>query len=1116
LHRSSGCTWQNREHRKEKLLREVKLRVPPGRGTPIEPSKEVWKVRRVISVVSLLVFAVPLLAGPSLVRINIGSRDDVYRLMERGIRDIPYVNYKKGFLEALVPQRLLPELKGYSYEIVVPDLSEEFESAALRIDFGPYYTYQEATDILDSLASAHPDLMTPLTSIGTTWEGRDIWAFKISDNPNVDEDEPTVLFTGVHHAREPIGCYILVELARYLLDHYSTDSVIQWLVDNREIWFIPIVNPDGYVYNQYSDGYWRKNKRDNNNNGQFEEGYDGVDLNRNYGYMWGYDDIGSSPYPGDQTYRGPSPFSEPEAQAVRTLCDNIQPVIAINYHSYSNMILFPWGYDYIYTPDDALFRAMANVMNQANGYTIGTPWELLYLVNGDSDDWMYGEQVEKPKIFAFTPEVGESFWQPDINTITEQFNENLPLNMYVIKAAGLFLEVTSYSFLDQNGSGTIDPGDTVYMRVTLRNMSPAESGTGVTGTVSGDPGDFTVIDGSASFGNIDPFPDGYANNNDDPFVFALSPDISPGTLVPLTLNVQANGGAFNVSFDLGVWVGLPEGFADDMESGEDGWTHEGSGDLWHLTTHRSSSPTHSWYCGNEGTWEYNNNMNASLVTPVITITPGSQLTFNTWYDLETGYDYGYIEISTDGGSTWQTLGTVNGYSGGWVQLQFDLSDYQGQAQIRFRLNSDTYVTAEGWYIDDVVISPPLPPDIDVSPLSISVFAPPDTTVIETLSISNVGEGVLNFSVWDIEEGQRKIEERDSKKIVQHVEFPKGAKEPVNPPQTAGFGGPDDYGYSWIDSDESGGPNFMWVEISGIGTPLNLYDDDYQSVNLPWTFDFYGSSKTSLLISSNGYLTFGSDGTDYSNDPIPDPTNPNDLIAVFWDDLNPSTGGQVYYYYDSSNDRFIVEWYQVPHYYNSGSYTFEVILYPNGDMLYQYYNMNGELTSATIGIENQDASIGLQVVYNASYIHNNLAVLITTNQGWLSVYPRSGSLMPGNEQAITVEFNTAGLSEGPYFGSIYIASNDPDEDTIVVPVSLVVGSYIPGDANGDGQINVLDLNFLASYLFAGGPPPDPILRGDENGDCLVNVNDIVYLAFYLYSGGPPPQVCSNEKVKVWSK
>ena len=190
--------------------------------------------------------------------------------------------------------------------------------------------------------------------------------------------------------------------------------------------------------------------------------------------------------------------------------------------------------------------------------------------------------------------------------------------------------------------------------------------------------------------------------------------------------------------------------------------------------------------------------------------------------------------------------------------------------------------------------------------------------------------------------------------------------------------PSPSGYTWSDSNSSGGPNYQWVNIAGVGTEIDLGDDAYIRVPLGFSFPFYDRESTRVKISSNGYLTFGGDGTDYTNDPIPDTTNPDDYIAPFWDDLNPRSGGHIYYYRDIRNNRFIVEYYMVPRYNSPGSqYTFQVILYPDGTIVYQYRNMvNGSRTaSATIGIENRGGTEGLQVSYNRSYVQNHLAVKI---------------------------------------------------------------------------------------------------------------------------------------------
>ena len=220
-----------------------------------------------------------------------------------------------------------------------------------EFDFGSmggYYTLDEVIQKLDEMFAAYPNLITEKDSIGHTIENRPIYAVKISDNPNVDEDEPEVLYTALHHAREPESMMQMIYFMYYLLENYGSDSEVTYLVESREFYFIPVVNPDGYKYNEDTDpnggGMWRKNKRDNNENGFFSENNDGVDLNRNYGYEWAYDNSGSSGDSTSATYRGTEAFSEPETETVRQFCISHNFKLALNYHTYSNLLITPWGY----------------------------------------------------------------------------------------------------------------------------------------------------------------------------------------------------------------------------------------------------------------------------------------------------------------------------------------------------------------------------------------------------------------------------------------------------------------------------------------------------------------------------------------------------------------------------------------------------------------------------------------------------------------------------------------------------------------------------------------------------------------------------------------------------
>jgi len=302
---------------------------------------------------------------------------------------------------------------------------------------GGYLTFAEVVAELDNMRTLYPNLISVRQSIGNSLESRQIWMVKISDNPDVDETEQEILYTGLHHAREPQGMTTVIYFMWYMLENYGSDPTVTNLVDNRELYFVPVVNPDGYVYNQQTNpnggGMWRKNRR-NNGNGTF-----GVDLNRNYGYQWGYNNSGSSPTPSSETYRGTAAFSEPETQVMRDFALGRQFRMANNYHSYGNYLIFPWGYiANFYTPDHSVFVAWGQDMTQFNNYTDGTANQTVgYTVNGEANDWLYGEQTQKGKVFGFTTEVGtgsDGFW-PSQSRIIPLADENIYPNL--VLAAGV-------------------------------------------------------------------------------------------------------------------------------------------------------------------------------------------------------------------------------------------------------------------------------------------------------------------------------------------------------------------------------------------------------------------------------------------------------------------------------------------------------------------------------------------------------------------------------------------------------------------------------------------------------------------------------------------------------
>lgn len=354
--------------------------------------------------------------------------------------------------------------KGFCIKILHPDIVNYLEETYghLRMTFGYHYTYAEMEQELDQIAAAYPNI-TQKVNLGLSWQNREVWGMKLSDNPGQYEGEPSVLITGVHHAREPIGCGISMDFINWLVNNYGTNDTATTIIDHGEIWIVPVVNPDGYVFNEtYDDPWgngWRKNCRDNNSNGQMDPDYDGVDLNRNYGYMWGYDNQGSSPNPPDEDYRGPSAFSEPETQAIRDLSDAYEFEYAMNYHAHADVVIVPWGYinDWVPGPDSVVYYAMCDTMTTLigvpNNYPFGTAGQTIgYNANGVTDDWLYGEQTMKPKCLSFTTEVGQSFWEgaQDTNLIIQNINRTRPMNIYLCyKAAVVGIEERVESAISQ-------------------------------------------------------------------------------------------------------------------------------------------------------------------------------------------------------------------------------------------------------------------------------------------------------------------------------------------------------------------------------------------------------------------------------------------------------------------------------------------------------------------------------------------------------------------------------------------------------------------------------------------------------------------------------------------
>lgn len=315
--------------------------------------------------------------------------DEVKRFLKANEFDVTGINYKSGHIEALLSpeQRARIEETGTAIEFSFPQ----------SLLAGPDQEYKNPAEIEEFLREMHgryPEI-TKLVSIGKSLEGLDIWAIKISDHAALDEKEPTVLVNGMHHAREVMTPEITTDMIEYLLTNYrSNDEVTRW-IDGTEIWVVPMFNVDGNNKVWEGSSMWRKNTR-----GGF-----GVDINRNYPYGW--DSCkGSSANKSAQDYRGEAPASEPETQAMMNLVASIKPVLNISYHSYSEIVIYPYGCRPNRTPAEEAVEEIGAEIGKLLDYKPGTAWELLYNADGGDIDWMYTAH----QVIPFVIEVN-STWQ---------------------------------------------------------------------------------------------------------------------------------------------------------------------------------------------------------------------------------------------------------------------------------------------------------------------------------------------------------------------------------------------------------------------------------------------------------------------------------------------------------------------------------------------------------------------------------------------------------------------------------------------------------------------------------------------------------------------------------
>lgn len=332
---------------------------------------------------------------------------------------------------------ILERVQKKGFEVTAHFPAEEIRITDFPSEDALFHNYTEMNAELDKLVQQYPNLVRKFT-IGKSLEGRDIVGVRISSQVNdglTPSGLPGAVLMGGHHAREHLSMEMPLMLAQHLASNYAKDPTIKKMVDTRDIFLIPQINPDGAEYDIADGDYksWRKNRR------TAQGRCDGVDLNRNYDYKWGQG--GSSKDPCSEVYMGPSAFSEPETRAVKAFVEGHPNLkVLLTFHTFSELILYPWGYTYDQlqnAPDLKMFQAMANTMAGWNGYT-AQPSSDLYITTGDTVDWAYGTLGIAAFTFELSPK--NSWWgsggfYPGADAIATTFAANLKPALYLIDLA---------------------------------------------------------------------------------------------------------------------------------------------------------------------------------------------------------------------------------------------------------------------------------------------------------------------------------------------------------------------------------------------------------------------------------------------------------------------------------------------------------------------------------------------------------------------------------------------------------------------------------------------------------------------------------------------------------
>ncbi len=656
----------------------------------------------------------------SSVAIPITQPNMVAYLNENGL-EIDHVHqHGKDMFEVTISHEEVALLNDLNvvHEVLIEDLAVNYQELLDQLDpsfsvvcglsnfdtgeMGSYHSYQDMIDHITLMESTYPDIVQ-ISEIGLSVEGRTIYSVKISDNVGTIEydSEGVVYYDALTHAREPMGLETILFYMWSLLENYDSDPEITYLINNRELHFVPVVNPDGYVYNQTTNpnggGFWRKNRSVN------EFGCFGVDLNRNYEHEWG-NPAGSSSDPCSDLYHGTSAFSEPETQTVRDFTAVIQPSAAFSNHTYSDVFLCPNGFN------DDLDRyeyyaeyASEFIPQFYEGYgnwvqTIG------YYGAGTTHDYLNSEGV-----VAYTPEIGHSFWESPTN-ICDRVTEMYPAMKYMTWISGAYARFQDFEKINEEA---IWEGNTTEIKIRLRNRGLSFDAENVQVVLSSNFPGLTFSNGTVDFDDI--APRSFADNTGNPFSFTLSSPVLPGQEIPINVEVYQDG----VLSDQEVIV-LHAGeanvlFEEDGESGMYQWDFVNNSSLWDTTFIDAVGGAHCITDTRYQNTPSNSNTIIQTTDPIVLNSDqNTWLEFYAKWSFEPQSDYARVLYSIDEGMNWtplQGIHTTNvvgqpSYTNNshWVQERINLQNIvtadSTVIYIGFEIDTDFGLSTDGFYFDN--------------------------------------------------------------------------------------------------------------------------------------------------------------------------------------------------------------------------------------------------------------------------------------------------------------------------------------------------------------------------------------------------------------------------------